>query len=75
MKHIFIDVNTDVIIVRLRFVQQDWEVWIQEGGGGHSRSKVVLCIIYFHQKHVRGSFDTTRLVIKCSILHDIIQCL
>jgi hypothetical protein len=24
MKHIYVDVNTDVIVVRLRFAQQEW---------------------------------------------------
>jgi hypothetical protein len=39
---------------------------------GQSRSKDVLCIIYFQERHVRFSSDTTRLVIKCSILYAII---
>jgi hypothetical protein len=50
MKHIYVDVNIDVITVRSKFVLQDWGVWVQEGGGGHTRSKVVLCIIYFPKK-------------------------
>jgi hypothetical protein len=37
-----------------------------------SRSKDVVCIIYFKKMYVRFSSDTTRLVIKCSILHAII---
>jgi hypothetical protein len=36
-----------------------------------SRSKDVVCIIYL-KKHVRFSLDTSRLVIKCCILHAII---
>jgi hypothetical protein len=34
--------------------------------------RVIICIVYFNKKHVRFSSDTTRLVIKYSILHAII---
>jgi hypothetical protein len=69
MKHIYVDMNIDVIIVRLRFVQQEWGVRIREGRVDQRRSKDVVCIVYFKKKHVRFSSDTTRLVIKCPVLH------
>jgi hypothetical protein len=37
-----------------------------------SRSKDVVCIVYFKNIYVRLSSDITRLVIKCSVLHAII---
>jgi hypothetical protein len=30
VKHIYVDVNIDVIVVRLRFMQQEWGVWLRE---------------------------------------------
>jgi hypothetical protein len=36
MKHIYVDVNTDVIIVRLRFMQQDWAGLVGVAGVGQS---------------------------------------
>jgi hypothetical protein len=36
MKHIYIDVNIDVIIMRLRFVQRDWAAIVGEVGVGQS---------------------------------------
>jgi hypothetical protein len=40
-------------------------------GVDQSKSKNIVCIIYL-KKHVRFSSDTTRLLIKCSVLHAII---
>jgi hypothetical protein len=37
----------DVIAVRPRFVQQEWGVQIREGRVDQSRSKDVVCIVYF----------------------------
>jgi hypothetical protein len=57
-----------VIIMRPTFVQQERGVRIWEARVDQSRSIYRL----FQKKHVKVSSDTTRLVIKCSILHVII---
>jgi hypothetical protein len=36
MNHIYVDVNIDVIIVRPRFMQQDWATMVGEEGVGQS---------------------------------------
>jgi hypothetical protein len=36
MKHIYVDVNADVIIVMPRFMEQDWVGWVAAAGVGQS---------------------------------------
>jgi hypothetical protein len=38
VRHIYVYVNVDVIVVRLRFMQQKWRVWIWEARVDQSRS-------------------------------------
>jgi hypothetical protein len=38
VRHIYVYVNVDVIVVRLRFMQQKWGVWIWEARVDQSRS-------------------------------------
>jgi hypothetical protein len=66
VKHIYVYVNIDVIVVRheihaarMRGHEYRKEEWIQ----------VIVYIVYFNKKHVRFSSDTIRLLIKCSDLH------
>jgi hypothetical protein len=61
--------NIDVIIMRPTFVQQERGVRIWEARVDQSRS---IYRLFQKKKHVKVSSDTTRLVIKCSILHVII---
>jgi hypothetical protein len=68
MKRIYMYMNINVIIMRPTFVQQERGVRIWEARVDQSRSIYHL----FQKKHVKVSSDTTRLVIKCSILHVII---
>jgi hypothetical protein len=54
--------EAEIHAVRMRGYGYENSEWI----------RVEVCIINFNKKHVRFSSNTTRLVIKCSILHAII---
>jgi hypothetical protein len=57
MKHIYVDVNVDVMPMRPRFMQQEWGIWVREERVDQSRSKDVLCIVYF-RKNMLGLVQT-----------------
>jgi hypothetical protein len=73
VKHIYVDVNADVITVRVRFMQQDWAGLVgasKVGTISYSSRIYSLFLIYcsFSLRHVSCRMDTIRLVIRCSVI-------
>jgi hypothetical protein len=71
VKHIYVDVNGDVIAVRLSFMQQELVGVAEVGPSSYSSQIYFLSLICcsFSLKHVSCRTDTIRLVIRCSIIH------
>jgi hypothetical protein len=71
MKHIYVDVNSDVIAVRLSFVQQELVGVAKVGLSSYSSQIYFLFLICcsFSLRHVSCTTYTIRLVIRCSVIH------
>jgi hypothetical protein len=74
MKHIYIDVNADVIAVKLRFVQQDWAglvgtTKVDPSSYSSRIYSLFLICCSFSLRHVSCRTDNIRLVIRCLVIH------
>jgi hypothetical protein len=71
MKHIYIDVNSDVITARLSFVQQELVGAAEVGPSSYSSQIYFLSSVCcsFSLMHVSCRIDTIRLVIRCFVIH------
>jgi hypothetical protein len=71
VKHIYVDVNDDVIIVRLSFVQQELVGAVEVGPSSYNSRIYFLFSIYcsFYLRHVRCRTYIIRLVIRCFVIH------
>jgi hypothetical protein len=71
VKHIYVDVNSDVIAMRLSFVQQELVGAVEVGPSSYS-SRMYFRFSFccsFSLRHVSCRTDTIRLVIRCSVIH------
>jgi hypothetical protein len=71
VKHIYVDVNGDMIVVRLSFMLQELVGATEVGSSSYSSQIYYLfsmCCSFF-QRHVSCRTNTIKLVIRCSVIH------